>query len=76
LKSYEEHLSESCPALIAWHKLVWEDKVTGPPPAEEDDVLTEETIIENTEPIIKEWRTINGNRRIDNDFANNMTVGY
>lgn len=75
LKSLEEHLSEACPAVIAWHKLVWEKSLnenveTSPT---EDEILTEEVI---EEPIITEWRTIHGERKIDNDFAKNMTVGY
>lgn len=76
MKSYEEHLSEACPAVIAWHKLMWEkslnEEVEAPPT--EDDVLVEEVSAE--EPIIKEWRTINGERKIDSNFAKNMTVGY
>ena len=75
MKSLEEHLSEACPALIGWHKRMWEESlnenVEAPPTA--DDVLVEETI---AEPTITEWRTINGERKIDNDFAKNMTVGY
>lgn len=75
MKSYEEYLSESCPAVIAWHKLVWEQSLNENVEVlpTEDNILTEETI---SEPTIKEWRTINGERRIDNDFAKNMTVGY
>jgi hypothetical protein len=73
MKSLEEHLSEACPALIAWHKLTWEkDLNEGVAPVEED-VLLEETV---AEPVVTEWRTIHGERKIDNDFAKNMTVGY
>jgi hypothetical protein len=75
MKSYEEHLSEACPALLAWHKVVWEESLNKDVEAlpAEEDILVEETI---AEPVIKEWRTIHGERKIDNEFAKNMTVGY
>jgi hypothetical protein len=50
MKSLEEHLSEACPALIGWHKRMWEESlnenVEAPPTV--DDVLVEETIAEPT----------------------------
>ena len=70
-------MTEACPALFAWHPLAWEERLnenveTSPA---EDDILVEQTTIDE-KPVIKEWRTINGERKIDNDFAKNMTVGY
>jgi len=72
MKSLEEHLSEACPAMVGWHKLVGEKSLN-----EDVETLDEshlEEVIE--EPVIKEWRTIRGERKIDSNFAKNMTVGY
>tara|TARA_Y100000034_G_scaffold117749_1_gene157591 strand:- start:35007 stop:35231 length:225 start_codon:yes stop_codon:yes gene_type:complete len=74
MKSYEQHIREKCPAVLAWHKLVWEESLNESVEASptEDDVLVEEIV----EPVIKEWRTINGKRKINDNFAKNMSVGY
>lgn len=75
MKSFEQRLSEKCPAVAAWHKMIWEQQnPVEVDPIEEECVVTEEVTPE-PEPI-KEWRTVHGQRRINNNFAKNMTVGY
>jgi len=83
MKSYEKHLYESCPAVFEWHKLAWEKELMGEKSPDilssnEEDVIEECILPEVTEekPIIKEWQTINGKRKIDQSFANNMIIGY
>lgn len=77
MKSYEKHLSEKCPAVIEWHKIMWEKQNLSENaeviPAKGNCAFTEETF---KPELIKEWKTIHGKRRIDNNFTKNMIVGY
>ena len=75
MKSFEELLSENCPAIFDLQAKSWEqaEYINPLAPAEEPQEKLQETI---EQPTKIEWNTTKGRRVIDESFLKKMTAGY